>query len=562
MNKKLLIFFLVSASLLMLACSKTPPDLQDRTGYYQDLSATRFTGLISTFNLDLYQEGTHQLETDEGKVVIIQSPTINLSRYIGKKVTIEGSMKTMIDDRGQVFTVKKIMLADTEGLDKMTDYQDLKQGFNLKYPAIWQLSENTDQLSFHVNGKMWAQINILLSTQSLSDFVADKEGGEGDAVTIGAQKSLRYIEEDQIRLYIPNSSRGKIYQLIFFDDGEEAAIYKDLFYDLVESFTPLTGSDSSPEGVTCGGQDSIQCEEGFRCELDSGEEDSLGVCVAIKTTSDQNPNCPFVPLPSSCERYEVRSRNKNNCPLSYICLDENGDEEGQDVNSEKGEAQKEDADRETEVGSTPSDPVVRVTEAFRKRQDQILSPAAEVSQFEVVEEQNLMAAVYVLSEVKMKTWFEYKPSANEFNFYEIAHYEEGEETDWELKDGKAVQITAPRKVISVDEERVMLVPDDRRLYENSRYHFSLFYPKDWYYRSFGAIENSVWTGGFNDQSLDDIADAKISVSIQDNAVSQIKKQAKGGAYIVTLPRDENTHFRIEGKLTYKADIDIMSESIK
>ena len=64
-----------------------------------------------------------------------------------------------------------------------------------------------------------------------------------------------------------------------------------MFYSFLESFSPIISKIK--EGEKCGGEENLTCEEGFRCELESGEENAEGICVAVDDV-DTDLNCPYV----------------------------------------------------------------------------------------------------------------------------------------------------------------------------------------------------------------------------------------------------------------------------
>ncbi|MFH1012133.1 MAG: hypothetical protein V1760_00070, partial [Candidatus Peregrinibacteria bacterium] len=58
---------------LLCSCGSKPPDFNDRVQ-----GDTAFSGVIEPLQINIYQEGTHQLRTDEDDVILLQSQEINL----------------------------------------------------------------------------------------------------------------------------------------------------------------------------------------------------------------------------------------------------------------------------------------------------------------------------------------------------------------------------------------------------------------------------------------------------------------------------------------------------
>ena len=255
-------------------------------------------------------------------------------------------------------------------------------------------------------------------------------------------------------------------------------------------------------------------------------------------------NCPYVSAPSGCLNYEAKSFNKDDCPTSYECLDDPAEENP--IKSSSGE-------------SSEIDDVIAI---FTKYQDKILPKGAEVIQFEIVKEQDLLIAIYLLEDKKFRSLFTYEPSANEFNFIRKAHFEEGGERDWKILEGENIRIKFDKTIIKPGSTSSgnQVISKDMHLYENPHKDFSMQYPKNWYYRSFGAIEDTIWAVGFAEEFLDHFSDAIISIVILEGKGAG-KKEMKGDRYTVEINRDKDSHFFLDGPLGMKEAIDEMSESI-
>lgn len=536
---------------LLAGCGENPPSLEDRAAEIS-VDATSYTGVIEAFELNIYQDGTHKIRTEEGELIVIQSPKINLNNYIGKKVTIQGSMQDLIDSKSKVFTVEKIDLEGEAGAGGFQEYENKGLGFRFEYPEAWELFDDASGVTLRGNGVNWVAIDIFNTDAKLDEFVSAHEIEDGTSVTIGSQRSLRYIESSEIRLYVPNTSKGKIYKIIFHDEGDDRDTQKKSFYSFLESFTVLLGQ--SKEGEKCGGTENLTCPEEFRCELESGEEDAEGVCIPVDEKTPE-ADCPFVPAPAGCRDYEPKSVNKDGCPTSYVCLDKPGKEP---------EIKSSDDALEESVRESAEDPAggEQVSSTFIKYQGKILPEGAVLEQLEVVEEQHLAAAAYSLEDIRYRALFEFIRSADEYNFIRKALFVAGEERDWVLTEGKDIPFEFDKKVFQVSDgdNQPQTISKDMRLYENSHRDFSLQYPKNWYYRSFGPIENTIWTVGFSEKPLDHISDAIISVVLLEDP-SMGKKEAKGSLYLVEIARDEDSHFLVEGSLDKKEVIDAMAETI-
>lgn len=549
------LFAIILFTVGLTACGN-PPDIEDRTDTEMAEEQTSYTGVIEAFELDIYQDGTHQIKTDS-ETIVIQSPTINLNNYLDQKVTITGSVQKLIDNKSEVFTVSTVERENGGADGEYLDYEAKVSGFKFSYPGNWDLVEDIGLVTLKSGGKDIVTITVYTTEDDLDEFVSSHETEEGTPITIGAQRSLRYTAQDAISIYTPNPSKGKVYHIFFDATAEGSDSLKPLFYDFLESFFPIITQVKS--GEKCGGTKNLTCPEGFRCELESVQRYSEGVCISVDE-EESDLSCPFVSTPPGCTNYEPKSFNKDNCPTSYECLDEPElEEEATSDSEELKPVAAEPAEAGEGMDETSSkDPV----SAFVRHQDAILPVGAEVIQFELAEEQSLLAVIFTVDDQDFRRLYSFTPSADEYNFEKLAHFEEGEDRDWVLVEGEEISIKSDKKIIKAgeDEDSIQVIRDDMRLYENPHKNYSIQYPKNWYYRSFGSIENTVWTVGFAEESLDDASDASISLVILDG-YSRGKAEMKADQYFVEVGRDEDSHFLLDGPLEMKEELDFMASSI-
>jgi hypothetical protein len=541
MKRILSVLFVFAFAFSLSACGKNPPSLADRVGQEnpsgQNLES--YTGVIEPIQISLYEEGTHEIKTDSGETVVIQSPTINLTNYVGKKVTVKGAMRKLAHNTQEVFTVDEIQMAEGESVT-VNDYESRKWGFSFQSPSNWELGEDGDGINLKNNGAETVKVIVSNLDTPLDDFVAAHEVEDGALVTVAGQRSYRYTDASKIRLYVPNASKKRVYRIEFAGSESDQAA----FYSLLESFKILEGK--AAEGDKCGGKEDLSCVEGFRCELSGAEEEAEGVCMPVedaKTGSD----CPFVPKPAGCVNIEPKSMNLNGCPTSYVCADKPTDGSAKPV---------------TEPAK-PTTSVDAVLAAFHTAQSGLLPAGSEVQQFEIVSEQDLLAVVYKQEDKKFKVLYGTGSEGGGIEFNRLASYQEGDKRDWVLSDGKEVKITFDKKIIKpgADLSTPQIVSKDLRLYENVIKDFSIQYPKDWYYRSFGAVEGKIWAVGFSDKPFERYDDIVVYLVV-DKGESAGKSEVKGDRYRIEKARDATSHFVLNGPLAMKDQLEAMAETLK
>ena len=111
--------------LLLAACGKNGrPSLEDRIGDTPQEYHGSYEGTIERLgNLDVYQQGTHVLKTTDYGDIILQSPSIDLNRYLDEEVIVKGTLDKGIGDAKDVFTVTEINYVDESKSAGLTDYE-------------------------------------------------------------------------------------------------------------------------------------------------------------------------------------------------------------------------------------------------------------------------------------------------------------------------------------------------------------------------------------------------------------------------------------------------------
>ncbi|MBU0577561.1 hypothetical protein KJ742_06535 [Patescibacteria group bacterium] len=534
--KKLII---LSFSFALLTACGGPPSLEDRIAESQngEEMAYSYNGIIEPLELDVYQQGTHQIRTDDDELIIIQSQKYDLNKYLEKRVILSGTEAKIIGDAEPVLNVTEIELEDGELSDELQTYEDRLFGLKFSYPNIWGLAEASGDISLSKGDDEWVSIEIFSDKSDLDAFANAQESGDGTPVTIASQRSLRYINSSSIRMYIPNPPKKKIYRVTFEEVGSDADTQKEYFYDLLESFELIYLSIRT--GEKCGGEEGLQCLENYRCELESDEENAEGICVSLDLEGSEQ-DCPYIAPPAGCRDYRVSDYSKSGCPARYECV-----ENGEELRIDEEESA---LDTEALIGT------------IEKYQDQILHvEGASITQYEISEEENLIAIVYEDEDKEYKTLYSFAPSANEFNFIEKAHWEDDEDGNLELVSGGDLQRDLSVTIIKAKSSGGMReVSSDMNLYENTHKDFSLEYPKNWYYQSFGAINDTRWIVGFADEEVDNLSDAIITVSILDEEPAS----TLSNYYYTVRDRDDDTVYVVEGPEDYQDIIDAMADSIQ
>ena len=479
--KKILSFplFMLLAVLLLVSCGKKSP-MDDHD--FIELHDGSYEGIIQPLPaIDVYQQGTHMLALEDDDAILIQSRTIDLNKYLEEEVRVEGEVSRGIGNAKDVLTVITVEYLDENRSMEFSPYENKLVGFRFEHPDTWTLTEENDGVTLSLGEDKVTEIQVNTDETDLDTFLKDKEEGDGIEVTIGAQRSMRYLSEGNMRFYVPNPPKKKIYQIRYIptinkvDDEKGAEKELDLFYDFLESFELIYFTQLS--GDKCGGLQKLECPEEYRCELEGAGKYAEGTCVAMGAEV-ASTSCPFIATPSTCFDYRISEYSKNGCPARYECVEE-GSQAGQ-----------------------PTFRDLNVVDAGRMPEE----------------------------------------------------YEDEDATqDKESDDNEIIEDEEEAEDDSTDEELDFEVPDisavDRE-YVNTRKNFSLLYPKNWYFASFGPVDGSLWKVGFADKALEEPEEAIITLSLQEKDGGKVSKKI------------EDTYYVLEGPSSLKEVMSAIADSIE
>jgi hypothetical protein len=107
-----------------------------------------------------------------------------------------------------------------------------------------------------------------------------------------------------------------------------------------------------------------------------------------------------------------------------------------------------------------------------------------------------------------------------------------------------------------------IIPDIQGTeYQNPHLHFSFVYPKNSWFRSFGAQKGSLWYIEIGKQQIEKIGDGEIFLEVKNGARGLTETETEN-EYTVLLPRDTETHFQVSGKKEDKLLIQGIAKSIQ
>ncbi len=317
MKNPIYLFLLIIPFFVLSACGGNEvPSLDERIEVV-DIEGT----LTTNASAEVYQKGTHKIQTVGADTIYIQSPTINLSDYVDEEVRVKGKMTEGLGAAESVLTVSEIeYLEPKEEVVEINfkTYENQNFGLSFDHPSQWILFEGHEAITLTYQEEEIARVTIFSDETDVDAFAGNREVDVPVEVTVGAQRSLRYASGSNLTFYVPNPPKNKIYQIKFTPTLTEGVQEKKaLFLDLIQSVESM--SRSGFQGQICGGEPRVDCPENFFCQLNDGAEFATGVCAPVGKLADLS-QCPRLNEPTQCE-FQIADYNEVGCPVRYECID-------------------------------------------------------------------------------------------------------------------------------------------------------------------------------------------------------------------------------------------------
>ena len=322
--KTILRFFvlLILPLFFLTACGEKQdvPTLDERFGSEKSLEES-FEGFLDKLKLDVHQKGTHQLTTEGGAVIYLQSSSIDLNDYVGQEVEVFGEVREVVGSREPVFSVASIVYLNEPSEVEWLSYEDQALGLAFEHPSTWIPSPLANRITFDLEEDTLVEITAISGQNNLELYAASQESSAPVEVTVAEQRAIRYVSGSNLLFYVLNPPKEIIYKIEFLpsrdliESGEDQ-VQQALFYDMLRSVSLIYVAEF--EGEMCGGEPFLECAEDFVCQLNDGSNFATGVCVPVDGTGDLS-QCPFMARPD-CSEYRISDYNARGCPSRYECV--------------------------------------------------------------------------------------------------------------------------------------------------------------------------------------------------------------------------------------------------
>jgi len=112
-----------AALLLLTSCSGATPPVSDSnptdpfsSSSSESLAETHnvsYIGTIRPAGISIYMEGTHRLELNDGRFLLLSSETVDLNGYVDVQAEVIGSVRPTVEEGGTIMSVEQIRMVES-----------------------------------------------------------------------------------------------------------------------------------------------------------------------------------------------------------------------------------------------------------------------------------------------------------------------------------------------------------------------------------------------------------------------------------------------------------------
>ena len=100
-----------TANVLSSASSSTDTQSEATASETRNVS---YQGTVRSAGMSIYMQGTHRLELEDGRFVLLESEELDLDRYVDKKVAVLGSVRPTVEEGSFIMRVEQITQLEAE----------------------------------------------------------------------------------------------------------------------------------------------------------------------------------------------------------------------------------------------------------------------------------------------------------------------------------------------------------------------------------------------------------------------------------------------------------------
>ena len=128
MRKVLFTTAVLSLLVLLVGCLQSPPpppvqepvvEAEPEPQTPRETRNVFYKGIVRPAGISIYMEGSHKLELEEGRFILLESDDVDLNGYVGERVEAFGSIRPTVEAGAMIMRVEKmrLMVGDAKNTD-------------------------------------------------------------------------------------------------------------------------------------------------------------------------------------------------------------------------------------------------------------------------------------------------------------------------------------------------------------------------------------------------------------------------------------------------------------
>ena len=272
-------FLLVTALFLNTACTR-----EDAGPAPLPQGVQVLTGTLLRTDLSLIRRGTHVLRIASKDAYYVESSQVNLRRYEGKEIVIEGTLEQNTEPTDLPVLITSDVLQVIQEEWKKWDLPSV--GLSLETPDDWRGIDRNGRAGFRV--PEWADPVFSIDKEEEVDTTG------GTPMVLDSKRAMQLHSEDTGEQRVILEWNEDAYLVFSFTPGAHpdadtlredwlAILQSVRFTDAKSPDTPRTSSGATRSdglGQPCGGPAGVLCPAGLYCDIENLEE-NIGVCKQL-----------------------------------------------------------------------------------------------------------------------------------------------------------------------------------------------------------------------------------------------------------------------------------------
>lgn len=166
----------------------------------QETRNVTYQGTLQAAGASIFMEGTHKLQLEDGRFIMLQSTDVDLDEYVGSKVELFGSVRPTVEAGGMIMRVERIASREASSVSSVTSSGPSRfTGATVTY--IGTVEQSSDgSCMMQIRGKN-TSVTLIMSecsqydskTMEITGTLGSINGGTDNAVDVTAATEIKPV---------------------------------------------------------------------------------------------------------------------------------------------------------------------------------------------------------------------------------------------------------------------------------------------------------------------------------------------------------------------------------